>query len=487
MRDADKEGEVAQACRRFGLDAFPIRDCCITVLHGGGLSDNRFLYVVCPPVVCRLWFVGLRRLVRIHGRHRALSDRRMLWLRDQYMQLYHEDGYCCGPLAADAIRAFGGRDWSLAGSGAVSGGTAGLGPCSNSSGGGGGGEKHNEPSGTLRREVSMKIKKKQLLSSQASKERLRGGFVEPATMCMESSYWRNPTHHRQSTPTAFLEHQPDVARHHSLGHLACAGAGVGAAGQPKLSLSLSLARDARHGSTEHLWHGRNPRVGSILYDTQLDFVDFVALFRSFSLLMRKDLRDLFEQLAISYRSVAVANPKVNGVKDKVTSDSTKKPTRLGELSDRVASLPTSLTRFSVSARRTVDQKLASGIGRDRRQSEQKDLRCDCRGEHLHELRGYRHEQLAGGHAVDVRQVPGDTTDGGVGRGRREGVDTGEDAEASGRFGSLFLLDKILLTTQFFAKSRSADSALSVRNIFVFLHKLHKFYFTYKKIRKFKFT
>lgn len=39
-------------------------------------------------------------------------------------------------------------------------------------------------------------------------------------MCMESSYWRNPTHHRQSTPTTFSEHQPDVARHHSLGHLA---------------------------------------------------------------------------------------------------------------------------------------------------------------------------------------------------------------------------------------------------------------------------
>lgn len=37
---------------------------------------------------------------------------------------------------------------------------------------------------------------------------------------MESSYWRNPTQHRQSTPTTFLEHQPDVARHHSLGHLA---------------------------------------------------------------------------------------------------------------------------------------------------------------------------------------------------------------------------------------------------------------------------
>jgi hypothetical protein len=84
-----------------------------------------------------------------------------------------------------------------------------------------------------------------------------------------------------------------------------------------VSLCCFANRD-RHGSSEHLWHGRHPRVGSILYDTQLDFVDFVTLFRSFSLLIRKDLRDLFEQLAISYRSMAVnTSTKVNGVKTKV--------------------------------------------------------------------------------------------------------------------------------------------------------------------------
>lgn len=133
-------------------------------------------------------------------------------------------------------------------------------------------------------------------------------------MCMESSYWRNPTHHRQSTPTSFPDHQHDVSRHHSLGQLAYNSS------QPKFD------RD-RHGSTEHLWHGRHPRVGSILYDTQLDFVDFVTLFRSFSLLIRKELRDLFEQLAISYRSMAVnTSTKINGVK---TKPEVKKLQKLG--------------------------------------------------------------------------------------------------------------------------------------------------------------
>ncbi|XP_056642796.1 1-phosphatidylinositol 4,5-bisphosphate phosphodiesterase epsilon-1-like isoform X2 [Diorhabda sublineata] len=295
-RDAEKDAELASMARRYGLNHEPGNECAITILYGYGLSDNRLLYIVCPPVVCRVWFSGLCWLIRGLSRQQALCDRKLLWLREQYMQLYHEDGYCCGPLAADAIRSFGGRDWSIAG---VTGGQGG------------------ESSGALRREVSMKIKKKQLLSNQTFKDRsLRTQFVEPTTMCMESSYWRNPTHHRQSTPTTFSDHQHDVARHHSLGQLAYNTS------QPKFD------RD-RHGSTEHLWHGRHPRVGSILYDTQLDFVDFVTLFRSFSLLIRKDLRDLFEQLAISYRSMAVNTIKLNGVKSKVAQQ--KKPQKLGLL------------------------------------------------------------------------------------------------------------------------------------------------------------
>ncbi|KAJ8935902.1 hypothetical protein NQ318_016235 [Aromia moschata] len=272
-------------------------ECALTILYGYGLSDNRLLYIVCPPVMCRVWFSGLCWLIRGLSRQTTLCDRRLLWLREQYTQLYHEDGYCCGPLAADAIRSFGGRDWSLAGMNTP-------------------GTQSGE-TGALRREVSMKIKKKQLLSNQTFKDRsLRSQFVEPTTMCMESSYWRNPTHHRQSTPTTFPEHQHDVSRHHSLGQLAYNSS------QPKFD------RD-RHGSTEHLWHGRHPRVGSILYDTQLDFIDFVTLFRSFSLLIRKDLRDLFEQLAISYRSMAVNTTKINGVKSKV--DQPKKPQKIGLL------------------------------------------------------------------------------------------------------------------------------------------------------------
>lgn len=53
---------------------------------------------------------------------------------------------------------------------------------------------------------------------------------------------------------------------------------------------------------------------------------------SSSLLIRKDLRDLFDQLAISYRSMAVntATAKVNGVKAPIDK-TIKKPQKLGLL------------------------------------------------------------------------------------------------------------------------------------------------------------
>ncbi|KAL1506208.1 hypothetical protein ABEB36_005610 [Hypothenemus hampei] len=305
-RDLDKDSELAAVARRYGQNHEPGNECALTILHGNGLSDNRLLYIVCPPVVCRVWYYGLYWLIPGISRLNNLCDKRLLWLREQYLQLYHEGGLGCGPLAADAIRSFGGRDWAL---------EENI-PGSSQAG---------EASG-LRREISMKIKKKQILSNQTFKvskdKTLKSSFVEPSTMCMESSYWRNPSsHHRQSTPTSFgAEHPPDVSRHHSLGQLAYSSS----SSQPKYD------RD-RHGSNEHLWHGRHPRVGSILYDTQLDFVDFVTLFRSFSLLMRKDLRDLFEQLAISYRSMAVNSTKLNGVKSKSSEQHTRKPTKFGLL------------------------------------------------------------------------------------------------------------------------------------------------------------
>ncbi|KAK0156885.1 hypothetical protein PV328_012161, partial [Microctonus aethiopoides] len=71
---------------------------------------------------------------------------------------------------------------------------------------------------------------------------------------------------------------------------------------------LCVTRDKEKNGTsstssglEAPWHVK-ARATSIMYETQMNFVEFVALFRSFSLRARKDLRDLFGQLAITCRS-----------------------------------------------------------------------------------------------------------------------------------------------------------------------------------------
>lgn len=33
-----------------------------------------------------------------------LTDRSLAWLRNRYIKLFFEDGCCCEPLAADAVR-----------------------------------------------------------------------------------------------------------------------------------------------------------------------------------------------------------------------------------------------------------------------------------------------------------------------------------------------------------------------------------------------
>lgn len=78
---------------------------CFSLLFGAAMTDNRSVTFVMPERVAGLWRRGLGRLVRAaHLHNKKCGDRRMHWLKDQYLQLYFEGGRCRGPSAADAIR-----------------------------------------------------------------------------------------------------------------------------------------------------------------------------------------------------------------------------------------------------------------------------------------------------------------------------------------------------------------------------------------------
>lgn len=275
-RNHEHDTELLAAGRRYGLTHV---ESCVSILYGSALNDNRVLCVMCPPMLCRVWFVCLNWIVKGIKRQQNLADRSMLWLKEQYIQLYYEDGICSEPLAADAIRVFGGRDWLKrkagggGGAGGPLGGTGvggGAGGSAGSVGSGSGGSASvsgDSNEGSMRRENSFKFKKKRSVVN----------LLTQAT---------------QSSSSA----------------LAAAAAAAEAA-EVRDTIRMRCSRRERCDvGMEKMWpHTKHFRIGSITIDTQLDFLDFIALFRSFSLLARKDLRDLFDQLSVMRQSKSRLN------------------------------------------------------------------------------------------------------------------------------------------------------------------------------------
>jgi len=80
---------------------------CFTLLFGMSVTDNRTVEFVMPPCVASLWRRGLSMLVREAFRHnRRSSDRRMFWLKEQFLQLYFDGSRCHGPTAVEAMKVY---------------------------------------------------------------------------------------------------------------------------------------------------------------------------------------------------------------------------------------------------------------------------------------------------------------------------------------------------------------------------------------------
>ena len=89
--------------RRFGLDALG-PDSSLRLVFGASLSDNRSVTFVSPPGVAAAWRSLLPALVRRLNGQRSSAQRQRLWLKEQYLQLYYEDGRCRGPTAVEAAK-----------------------------------------------------------------------------------------------------------------------------------------------------------------------------------------------------------------------------------------------------------------------------------------------------------------------------------------------------------------------------------------------
>ncbi|XP_041968838.1 1-phosphatidylinositol 4,5-bisphosphate phosphodiesterase epsilon-1-like [Aricia agestis] len=260
--------EIAELCacaKRHGLETHSQRAYIISLVYGKTLCDNRTVHFVFPSFSYRVWAVGLHSVIKALLSQTKLADRSLAWLKNKYTGLYYEDGCCCEPLVSDAIRVFGGRESAY------------------------GSSSHSTPikytdSHESTRSSGIKFKKNKSTSELKSSPKSYGSHTS-GTRSEDETLHGSPRH---SSYSAASTHQMHSAPRHS--SLTTASVYSGSPNRSSLR---------RLETSERFWENlKHLRTGSIGYETQLDFMDFVALFRSFSLVMRSELRDVFEQLAV---------------------------------------------------------------------------------------------------------------------------------------------------------------------------------------------
>ncbi|XP_028163423.1 1-phosphatidylinositol 4,5-bisphosphate phosphodiesterase epsilon-1-like, partial [Ostrinia furnacalis] len=263
--------ELTAAARKHGLECSHSPHI-ISLVYGRTLSDNRTVHFVLPSYSYKVWAVGLHSVIKALMSQAKLADRSLAWLKNKYTALYYEDGCCCEPLVSDAIRVFGGRE-SVSGSSSHSTPVKGVFT-----------DSHSDSI----RSAGIKFKKNKSTSElKTSSPKSYGSTHTSGTRSEDEVIQGSPRHSSYSASSS--HHHPVGPRHSSL----TAAATSIIAGSPNRSSLRRLE------TSERFWENlKHLRTGSVGYDTQLDFMDFVALFRSFSLVMRSELRDVFEQLAV---------------------------------------------------------------------------------------------------------------------------------------------------------------------------------------------
>lgn len=96
--------DLSTTCKRYGLqDITPDKNClCLT--YGNSVADNKHLRFVGPTHVIKTWYQGLKTICQAVTKLHKQTDKRIQWLKMQYLQLYYDSEKCQGPTPAEAIR-----------------------------------------------------------------------------------------------------------------------------------------------------------------------------------------------------------------------------------------------------------------------------------------------------------------------------------------------------------------------------------------------
>ncbi|XP_030195770.1 1-phosphatidylinositol 4,5-bisphosphate phosphodiesterase epsilon-1 isoform X2 [Gadus morhua] len=290
--------DVHAVCLQNKLSQMTAEDNALTLLYGLGTTDNRLLHFVAPNHTAQALHKGLSELVNATRKLKRFPDQRLQWLRRQYVSLYQEDGRYEGPSLAQAIELFGGRRWNMGAGGAEK----------------AGGQKNN----TLGNEKTKK--KKKVLVRGDSGDVTDDEMVSRKTRSCKEALGRNGMEFNDSMdqdesedsfPGPFslsANRSPAMLASSSSSSTSSSSSSsmVGAVQtRPQASPVLSgAAKTPPPGAwSSRSWHGRCKGCfkgfqNLMISDSSMSFIEFVELFKSFSIRSRKDLKELFDTFAV---------------------------------------------------------------------------------------------------------------------------------------------------------------------------------------------
>ncbi|XP_062383111.1 1-phosphatidylinositol 4,5-bisphosphate phosphodiesterase epsilon-1 isoform X3 [Sardina pilchardus] len=400
--------DVAAVCALHKLSALSGGEHAVSLLHGHGTTDNRLLHLVAPGHTARMLHEGLQALCTAARRMRRFPDQRLQWLRRQYISLYQEDGRCEGPTLAQAIELFGGRRWNAGGGGTL---------------GRGGDKAASQRSSPLGINTVSKKKKKPLIRENSGEGTDDEMVVRKTRSCKESLGRRE-----SDTPDG---HDPEETDNSGLpgpfslsNKCQSPGPSLPSSSPSSSSPSPSTSHPTRPHSSPIIpcsaknqpspwasrsWHGRGKDCfkgfqNIMSSDTTMSFVEFVELFKSFSIRSRKDLKELFDTYAVTCTRSDPDSPALCTnlkVEDKVTGQQpdldllTRNGSDLGlfirsrqPLPDHQKQISDAIAAASIMSNGTGVENASLGV-LGLSVTQLSDFLVNCQGEHL------THEQLLG--------------------------------------------------------------------------------------------
>ncbi|XP_070541587.1 1-phosphatidylinositol 4,5-bisphosphate phosphodiesterase epsilon-1-like isoform X2 [Ptychodera flava] len=281
-----KEVDLNTISRRHFLQNLNPIGHCFSILYGSCISDNRLIHFVAPTNTTMLWYRGLAGLIHAHKQEQKHhTDRRMMWLHREYLALFHESDI--GPSPTDAIKVFGGKNWSM---------MCGL-------------PSYRDKSSTTQVE-STNLKRSGTVTAKLLKKK---GILKDDTVKRSESMkvvQNNTSHHRtESVKTAKRQGSETQIKYFTTGPACKDTKYRGSGGQRRRSQSFSWYGKGKDKDVKKRKNSaRRELTTPITMTTNLSFNEFLELFKSFSLRCRKDLKDLFEQCAVSNTETKYLHP-----------------------------------------------------------------------------------------------------------------------------------------------------------------------------------